>query len=188
MTVPYVMASGSTPADWHSRNTCMALSSCLPLAHADMSAEYVKMFASTPSAFISRKTSSAFSHCLLLPHALMSAEHVMVFAATPLCFIAWYSSSALSQPPLRPHVLMSVVNAGAPGRNCDCESTRATSPGSHAAMARARVSMSAMASPGLYSDLFARRLVPVEWSSPDLRLSRGPAAEAEGGRFASVDG
>ena len=128
---------------------------------------------------------------MLLPHALMSAEHVMVFAATPLCFIAWYSSSALSQPPLRPHVLMSVVNAGAPGRNCDCDSTRATSPVSHAAMARARVSMSAMASPGLYSDLWLdlRRLVfPVEWSSPDLRLSLEAFPEAfPGDRFASAD-
>ena len=78
------------------------------------------MLASTPSAFISRKISSAFSHCLLLPHALIKAEHVMVFAATPLCFMAWYSSTALSHPPARPHVLMRVVNAGAPGRNCEC--------------------------------------------------------------------
>ena len=137
-----------------------------------------------------RQSSSAFSHCLLLPHALMSAEHVMVFAATPLCFIAWYSSSALSQPPLRPHVLMSVVNAGAPGRNCELASTRATSPGSHKPMARARVSMSAMASPGLYSDLFVRRLVPLlEWScSPDLRLSlEAAAALFPWDRFASAD-
>ena len=51
--------------------------------------------------------------------------------------------------------------------------------------------MSAMASPGLYSDLFVRRLVPlfVEWScSPDLRLSlKAAAALFPWDRFASAD-